>query len=64
MKDSITALMLYLVLFTVLFFFSAYNFLNGVSMVRIGLSAQATNGIILGLSFLGILKTVWHLIRW
>jgi hypothetical protein len=62
MRRSIVVLMLYLLLFGVLFIVSLYNYFNNVMPFDIGFSVKMTNIIILGLCFLGIIKSVWHLV--
>ena len=61
MKRTLIVLMLYLLLFGVLFVIAAYDYFNRISIVDIGFSASITNLLIVVLSGVGLLKTLWHI---
>ncbi|MBN2367994.1 hypothetical protein JXC34_03170 [Candidatus Woesearchaeota archaeon] len=61
MKKGIIVLMLYLVLFSALFFLSMYNFMTHSSILDIGFSEKTTNLLLILLSMAGIMKSVWHI---
>lgn len=63
MKWNMFMLFGYLIMFAGLFFISLYDYLTNRPIVDIGLPEKVTNLGILVLSFLGIVKTFWHIYR-
>ena len=61
MRRSILWLMAYLIIFGVLFIVSLHNFIIRESFFEIGLPGQSLDILIMIMSFLGILKTLWHM---
>ena len=61
MKRSIIVLIMYLLIFTALFFLSLYNYAADTAVFEIGLSTKMTNLMVMILSVLGVAKSVWHI---
>lgn len=61
MRKTIIALLIYLLIFTVLFFIAWYNYLINVPVIRLGIGADKSNLLVMVLSFMGILKTTVHI---
>jgi hypothetical protein len=61
MKKAIIILILYLLLFTGLFIISVYDYFNKISLIEIGLEKATTSLIIIALSGIGVIKTVWNI---
>ena len=50
----------YLILFAIFFIFSLYSLLNNIALINIGVNAMIINWTILILSFLGMIKAIFH----
>ena len=48
--------------FAIIFMLSLISLRGGIALFEIGLSPIMINGMVLVLSFVGIIKTLWHLI--
>jgi len=48
-------------MFSVFFFIALIDYYKNVPLFEIGLSSSTTNIILLGFSFLGIAKTLYHI---
>ena len=63
MNKHIIALMLYLALFGILFMVSLHNYIVKESFFDIGLPGQSMDLFILALSFVGVAKSLVHIVR-
>lgn len=66
MKSSnreILFLIAYLIIFAALFLLSLYDYHRGESFVNFGFEPSVTNIFMMILSFLGVLKTIYHIYR-
>ena len=61
MKKSIIILLIYLLLFTIIFGLTVFNYFHNISVLKIGISAKIVNISIALLSAAAIVKTTWHL---
>lgn len=64
MKKGIIPFLLYLLIFAVMFFVSYYAYLQNIALVEIGVGARNLNLIMMVLSVIAILKTVYHLVTY
>ncbi|MEM3374648.1 MAG: hypothetical protein QXE31_05515 [Candidatus Woesearchaeota archaeon] len=55
---------IYLIIFAIIFFLSVYAFFFNLSLVYIDLPMKLTNLVIMALSSLAILKTLYHIITY
>ncbi|MFH1399867.1 MAG: hypothetical protein ABIG95_07225 [Candidatus Woesearchaeota archaeon] len=62
LRRTVIALLLYLGLFTLLFFIALYSYTQDVPVVVLGLGAKKTDMLIMALSFIGVIKTTLHII--
>ena len=60
---EIIFLTLYLILFASLFFLALYDYHRGESLVSFGFDPGLTNIMIMALSFMGVIKTIYHIYR-
>ena len=57
----IIALLLYLLIFAAIFGLAVFDYIHNMTIIEIGISTQIVNLMIIFLSALAILKTVWHI---
>jgi hypothetical protein len=63
MRRTAFFLLIYLALFSFMFFLSIYNLKMNESFVDIGLSAVVTDYILIVFSLIGVVKTIYHLAK-
>ena len=63
MRISLVALVVYLFLFGGVLILTFHDFMNSIPVLQIGLSSAYINLIVIALSFFGLLKTLWHIIK-
>lgn len=51
----------YLLIFGALFLIALYSFSNGKTLVNLGFDPKTTNIMMMALSFVGIIKSIYHL---
>ena len=61
-KKEIIFLIVLICIFAIIFILSLINLRVGIAFFEIGLPPLVTNSIVLVLSFVGIIKTIWHLV--
>jgi hypothetical protein len=61
MKKRLLALLAYLLIFAIIFGLSIFDYMHNLAVLEIGMSAKIVDLIIILLSALSVLKTVWHI---
>ena len=61
-KKEIMFLIVLICIFAIILILSLINLRMGIALFEIGLSPAIINSIVLILSFVGIVKTLWHLV--
>lgn len=64
MKKDILALMVYVVLFALVFLLSVFDYLNSVPIFNIGLPALTIDLIVAFFSLIGLIKSMWHIVKY
>lgn len=63
MREALIAMMIYLGIFGLLLIVSLISLVRGVAIFNIGIPATAVNSLVLALSAIGLLKSMWHIHR-
>lgn len=61
---NIIFLFLYLLIFLILFAVSFFGLMSGQVMFQFNEQFPATDGLVMALSVIGIIKTVWHIFKY